>query len=67
VTGDAFYTDIAPYTKTFQPAWDTIWIANTKAGQAAARPFNWEAVTPMGSGSAQAAADAAEKDWEAGK
>ena len=66
-TGDPFYTDIASYTKTFQPAWDTIWIPNTKAGQAAARPFNWEAVTPMGSSDAQAAADAAEKDWEAGK
>ena len=67
VTGDAFYTDIAAYTKDFQPAWDTIWIPNTKAGQAAARPFNWAAVTPMGSSDAQAAADAAEKDWEAGK
>jgi raffinose/stachyose/melibiose transport system substrate-binding protein len=66
-SGDAFYTDIASYTKDFQPAWDTIWIPNTKAGQAAARPFNWEGVSPMGSGSAQAAADAAEKDWEAGK
>jgi len=67
VAGDAFYTDIASYTKNFQPAWDTIWIPNTKAGQAAALPFNWTAVTPMGSSDAQAAADAAEKDWEAGK
>ncbi len=67
VSGDAFYTGIASYTKTFQPAWDTIWIPNTKAGQAAALPFNWTAVTPMGSSDAQAAADAAEKDWEAGK
>ena len=67
VTGDPFYSGIASYTKTFQPAWDTIWIPNTKAGQAAALPFNWTAVTPMGSSDAQAAADAAEKDWEAGK
>jgi len=66
-TGDTFYTDIASYTKNFAPAWDTIWIPNTKAGQAAALPFNWTAVTPMGSSDAQAAADAAEKDWEAGK
>lgn len=67
VAGDPFYTDVASYTKTFQPAWDTIWIPNTKAGQAAALPFNWTAVKPMGSSDAQAAADAAEKDWEAGK
>ena len=67
VAGDAFYTGITSYTKNFQSAWDTIWIPNTKAGQSAALPFNWTAVTPMGSSDAQAAADAAEKDWEAGK
>ncbi len=39
-------TPRSPRTRrTFEPAWDTIWIANTKAGQAAARPFNWEAVS----------------------
>ena len=67
IEGDPFYTEIAPFTKNFEPAWDTIWIANTKAGQAAALPFNWNAVKPMGSMDAQGAADAAQKDWEAGK
>lgn len=67
VEGDPFYAEIATYTKQFEPAWDTIWIANTKAGQAAALPFNWSAVKPMGSMDAQAAADASQKDWEAGK
>lgn len=67
VAGDPFYTDVAQYTKTFEPAWDTIWIANTQAGQAAALPFNWNAVKPMGSQDAQGAADAAQKDWDAGR
>ena len=67
VEGDPFYAGIAAYTKNFEPAWDTIWIANTKAGQAAALPFNWSGVKPMGSGDAQAAADASQKDWDAGK
>lgn len=67
VEGDKFYADIAQYTKNFEPAWDTVWIPNTKAGQAAALPFNWSAVKPMGSMDSQGAADAAQKDWEAGK
>lgn len=67
VEGDPFYAGIAAYTKNFEPAWDTIWIANTKAGQAAALPFNWSGVKPIGSGDAQAAADASQKDWDAGK
>lgn len=67
VAGDPFYAEIAQYTKTFEPAWDTIWIPNTKAGQAAALPFNWNAVKPMGSQDAQGAADAAQKDWDAGR
>ncbi|MCW3159113.1 ABC transporter substrate-binding protein [Micropruina sonneratiae] len=67
VEGDPFYTEIAPYTKNFEPAWDTIWIANTSAGQAAALPFNWNAVKPMGSMDAQGAAGAAQKDWDAAK
>lgn len=67
VAGDPFYEGIAQYTKTFEPAWDTIWIPNTKAGQAAALPFNWNAVKPMGSMDARGAADAAQKDWDAGR
>jgi raffinose/stachyose/melibiose transport system substrate-binding protein len=64
--GDAFYTEIQKYTSTFQPAWDTVWIANAKAGQNAQVPFNWAGIKPMGSGDAAAAAAAAQKDWQAG-
>ena len=67
VSGNPFYSDISSYTSTFEPAWDTIWIANTKAGPAAQFPFNWQGLKPMGTQDAQGAADAAEKDWEAGK
>lgn len=67
VEGDPFYTEIKKYTENFEPAWDTIWIPNTKAGQAAALPFNWTGLKPMGQSDAQAAAVAAQKDWEAGK
>jgi raffinose/stachyose/melibiose transport system substrate-binding protein len=69
VTGaksNPFYTDIAKYTSTFQPAWDTVWIPNTKAGPAAQLPFNWGGIKPMGSSDAQGAADASQKDWQAG-
>ncbi len=64
--GNEFYAGIAKYTSTFQPAWDTIWIANAKAGQSAQVPFNWAGIKPMGSGDAAAAAAAAQKDWQAG-
>lgn len=63
---NAFYSSIASNTGTFSPAWDTIWIANTKAGPAASVPFNWAGIAPMGSADAQGAANAAEKDWQAG-
>jgi raffinose/stachyose/melibiose transport system substrate-binding protein len=66
VKGDAFYTDIAKYTSQFEPAWDTIWIANTKAGPNAQLPFNWGGIKPMGGGDYKAAADASQKDWQAG-
>jgi raffinose/stachyose/melibiose transport system substrate-binding protein len=61
-----FYSGMAQYTSTFQPAWDTIWIANTKAGPKAQLPFNWAGIAPMGSSDAKGAADASEKDWQAG-
>ncbi|MFC6005762.1 ABC transporter substrate-binding protein [Angustibacter luteus] len=69
VTGaksNPFYTDIAKYTSTFEPAWDTVWIPNTKAGAAAQNPFNWAGIAPMGKSDPQGAADASEKDWQAG-
>jgi raffinose/stachyose/melibiose transport system substrate-binding protein len=61
-----FYAEIAKYTSTFEPAWDTLWIADTKAGPAAQLPFNWAGIAPMGSSDAQGAADASQKDWQAG-
>ncbi|GAB3591656.1 extracellular solute-binding protein [Angustibacter peucedani] len=69
VTGaksNPFYSDIAQYTSTFEPAWDTVWIPNTKAGPAAALPFNWAGIAPMGKADAQGAAAASQKDWQAG-
>jgi len=67
VPAGTFYDDIAQYTTTFQPAWDTIWFPNQQAGQAAQWPFSWDAEAPMGTLDPQAAADAAESAWEAGK
>ncbi len=61
-----FYTSIASYTKTFQPAWDTIWIANTKAGAKAQFPFDYTDITPLGSMTPQQAAAASQADWAAG-
>lgn len=63
---NSFYTAIADSTKQFEPAWDTIWIANTKAGPAASVPFNWAGLAPMGPNDPQGAAAAAQKDWTAG-
>ncbi|KHK96052.1 hypothetical protein LK09_17030 [Microbacterium mangrovi] len=65
-SSDPFYASIQPYTKTFLPAWDTIWITNAKAGPAASVPWNWAGISPMGSSDAKGAADAAQKDWQAG-
>lgn len=63
---NAFYSSVAQYTKQFEPAWDTIWIANTKAGPNASVPFNWAGISPMGGSDASGAAQAAQKDWSAG-
>lgn len=62
-----FYAQLAKYTSTFEPAWDTVWIPSTKAGPAAQLPFNWAGIAPMGSSDPQAAADHAQKDWQAGR
>lgn len=61
-----FLSSISSYTKTFSPAWDTIWIANAKSGSTATFPFNYPGVAPLGSGTAAQAASAAQKDWTAG-
>jgi raffinose/stachyose/melibiose transport system substrate-binding protein len=66
IPSSTFLTGIKQYTGTFSPAWDTIWIANSKAGAAASFPFNYPGITPLGTGSVSVAAAASEKDWLAG-
>ena len=65
IAATPFLESIAKYTSTFQPAWDTLWIANNKAGQDAVFPFNYPALTPLGSDDASQAAAAAQKAWSA--
>lgn len=65
IAASEFLTSIADYTKTFEPAWDTLWIANNRAGQDAVYPFNYAALTPLGSKTAQQAADDAATAWTA--
>lgn len=60
-----FLDSIQKYTETFEPAWDSVWIANNKAGQDAVYPFNYPAITPLGSSSAAQAAESAQSAWSA--
>ncbi|SEB60413.1 carbohydrate ABC transporter substrate-binding protein, CUT1 family [Paramicrobacterium humi] len=60
-----FLESIEKYTSTYQPAWDQVWIANNKAGQDAVYPFNYPALQPLGSSSAEKAASAAQSAWSA--
>lgn len=62
----AFLDSIKSYTSTFSPAWDTLWIANSKAGAAAVFPFNYPGIAPLGTGTAAAAANQSQSDWAAG-
>lgn len=66
IPASSFLTGISKYTKTFSPAWDTIWVPNSKAGAAATFPFNYAGLSPLGSESVSNAAQASEKDWLAG-
>jgi raffinose/stachyose/melibiose transport system substrate-binding protein len=66
IKASEFLTSIADYTSTYQPAWDTLWIANTKAGEDAVYPFNYPALSPLGTSSAEEAAQAAQAAWAAG-
>lgn len=59
-----FLESIKQYTATFEPAWDTIWVANNEAGQDAVYPFNYPGLAPLGSGSASQAAEAAQTAWK---
>lgn len=60
-----FIDSIAPYTTEFRGAWDTIWFASNDAGQDAVYPFNYPALSPLGSSTASDAAAAAQKAWAA--
>jgi len=62
-----FLKSLEGYTKTFSPAWDTVFIVNPKAGAAAQYPFNYGAVTPLGSSTPAQAAAQSQKDWAAGQ
>jgi raffinose/stachyose/melibiose transport system substrate-binding protein len=66
IPASTFLAGIKQYTGSFSPAWDTIWIANSKAGAAATFPFNYPGISPLGSGTVTTAAAASEKDWQAG-
>ncbi|MGO3795498.1 MAG: ABC transporter substrate-binding protein [Pauljensenia sp.] len=61
-----FLNSIAEYTKTYQPAWDQVWIANNKSGEDAVYPFNYPALSPLGTQSADEAAQSAQTAWAAG-
>ena len=62
----AFLTSLDSYTKTFSPAWDTVFVSNPKAGTAAAFPFNYVGVSPLGRGTPAQAAAQAQKEWAGG-
>jgi raffinose/stachyose/melibiose transport system substrate-binding protein len=66
VPASAFLDSIKSYTKTFSPAWDTVFIPNPKAGSKAAFPFDYPDVAPLGRATPEQAAAKAEKDWSAG-
>lgn len=61
-----FLDSIAPYTQEFSPAWDVVWVGNTKAGPQAALPFNYPALAPLGTSDAEEAARGAQAEWAAG-
>lgn len=60
-----FLNSITDITSQFEPVWESIWIANANAGDAAAYPFNYPALKPLGSDDAAAAAAAANSAWTA--
>jgi len=65
ITTSAFLQSIGDYTKSYEPAWDQVWFANNKAGQDAVFPFNYPALSPLGSATPEQAAEAAQKAWSA--
>lgn len=65
ISSSDFLNGIAQYTSEFRSGWDRIWIANNNAGQDAAQPFNFPALSPLGALSPEEAAKAAQKAWSA--
>lgn len=61
-----FLVSLEAYTGTFSPAWDTLWTPNVDAGAAAVFPFNYAGIAPLGTGSVDEAAQAAQADWAVG-
>jgi hypothetical protein len=66
IASSDFLKSLDSYTKTFSPAWDTVFVSNPKAGNAAAFPFNYVAVAPLGGSAPDQAAAESQKDWAAG-
>jgi raffinose/stachyose/melibiose transport system substrate-binding protein len=66
IPATAFLNSISGYTKTFSPAWDTVFVTNPKAGSKAAFPFDYVDLAPVGKATPAQAAAQAEKDWSAG-
>jgi len=60
-----FLNSISDYTSTFEPVWESLWIADNKAGDDAVYPFNYPALAPLGGSSAADAAKAAQTAWSA--
>ncbi len=58
-----FLKSIESITSTYQAAWDQLWIASKNAGQDALYPFNYPALAPLGSKTAQQAASASAAAW----
>jgi len=65
IAASEFLDGIAEYTKTFSPAWDTIWVSNQDAGPAAGFPFNYPAIAPLGTSTVEQAAQEAQDAWSA--
>ncbi|MGA8113201.1 MAG: extracellular solute-binding protein [Actinocatenispora sp.] len=65
IPASPFLTSIGKYTKTFSPAWDTVFVTNPKAGSKATYPFDYLDLAPLGRGGPRQAAAQAQKDWSA--
>lgn len=68
ISGGSFLDSIKNYTATYSPAWQQVWVGNTKSGAAVAElGFDYTGLSPLGSGAtAEDAAAAAQKAWAAG-